>query len=244
MNKTAKLTILIAALMSLAAMAAVECGKDSGPIGPPGAGSGARFHHTRAEVAISHLPRLNEPFTLSGTFTALRDHADVELWLSGGSYLDGEDRWHGPMAEGEVRTLTATFAFVKEGNYSASARAWAPVPSGPQLDRARAISLNVNRDRGRLGHAARNVPVFSWGSGDAQTVDTGRPYLIETALALNTSDQPRIEFLRSWADVERLQAQGLLPSELRYRWRNLRPDLFSKTFLLVYWDALRPRRAI
>ena len=38
-----------------------------------------------------------------------------------GVYLDGEDRWHGPMKLGEERTLSATFAVVTRGNYTVSA---------------------------------------------------------------------------------------------------------------------------
>ena len=239
MSKAAPWVKTLPFLMALALLGLAACGKDAAPIGPPGAGGGARFLHTRPEVSISHMPKLNEPYTVTGIFTALKDNSDVELWLEAGVYLDGEPEWHGPMTEGEVKTLSATFVFLTEGNHVALAEAYSP-STVPSRHDSIPINMHVTKESGRLGGVIGKSRGYSFGPGDPPIALAGDAFVVETTLALNTSDRPRVEFLQSRDDVERLQAEGLFPQKLRYRWRTIDWLDFSKFFAIAYFDALRP----
>lgn len=85
--------------------------------------------------------------------------------------------------------------------------------------------------------------VISWKAGDPPTALAGHRHIVDTALALNATVEPRIEFLQSWEDVARLQEAGLFPRELRYEWYLLNPFAvdFSKSFLVAFFDALQPQ---
>ena len=235
-NKPA-LTAILAAV-AIVAMALVACG-DGAPIlgGPGGASGGGEPTYFDIEVSISHLPKLNEPFTVTAKLTPIdEDETDAELWLNvtGAVYLDGEDRWHGPLKLGEEKTISATFAVVTEGNHTASA-----VANSTDLFALQAAVPPVwfhttagGSEPGRVsGRAHLAVP------GE---VAAGRVDIVETSLLLNASESPRIEFIQSKDDVARLQADGMFPQELRYRWRGLDRFDFSEAFLIAYFDGQRP----
>ena len=231
--------------MALLLLALAGCG---GSIGVLGAGSGARVRNVSPEIKVSHLPKLNEPFTVTGKFTALKKLDDVDLWLEAGRYgvyLDGEAQWHGPLVEGEARTLTATFAFVSEGNKAIGAQAASKLEglggTGIWGDDSLPIFLRVTNASGVEGYElSRFGNGTSWKAGDLPIARAGHAHVVDTTLQLNSSDKPRIEFVQSWDDVKRLQDAGLFPAELRYRWRRLFDINFSKQFLVVYFDALQP----
>ena len=198
------------------------------------------------EVRISQLPKLNEPFTVTGKFTLIEaNEADVELWLSvpKGVYLDGEDRWHGPMKRGVERTLSATFAVVAQDNHRVYAYGYTDDPSvfGIVSQGTLPIRFHTTLDGSEPGYekTESRARVFSPGQ-EVREVYASHTRMVETALLLNTSESPRIEFVQSEDDVVGLQEEGLFPQELRYRWRWLARVDFSKVFLMVYFDQMRP----
>ena len=240
-NRAALATVLAA--VAIVAIALVACG-GSGPIfgGASGASGGDEPEYFEIEVSISHLPDLNEPFTVTAKLKPFEmDEADAELWLavSGGMYLDGEDRWHGPLKLGEEKVISATFAVVTEGNHAVGAAAnstdlFAHQTAVPPI-RFHITAEGTALGRGETESQAR---VFSPGD-EVREFGTGRLSIVDTALLLNTSETPRIEFVQSKQDVARLQEQGLFPKELRYGWRQLNNMDFSRVFLIVYFDRMR-----
>jgi hypothetical protein len=187
-------------------------------------------------LSVSHLPKLNEPFTVSATISpAHQDEEDAEIWIeiSGGAYLAGEDRWHGPLAQGEVKAVEATFVILSEGNHEISAAGFANRATGPfpgNFQRALpTINMNVTAAESRWG-LVPGTP-YAPESGD---IPAGHWIVNEAFLLLNTQAEPRLEFLTSDNDIDLLQRQGLLPSELRYQWRRLTWIDFSKQFLMLY----------
>lgn len=234
--------LMLGAVILLAA----ACNGNAGFAG--GASGGARFLYIQPEVSVSHLPRLYEPFIVTGKATAIKeDLADAELWLTAGGavFLDGEDRWHGPLKLGEEKTISATFAFVTEGNRDIAASAF---PGPPRFERRFSgipVSLYVTKSGSSWGVKLNQFGgVLSWKAGDPPTALAGHRLIEDTALALNTSVEPRVEFLQSWEDVARLQEAGLFPAELRYGWRMLNPNVvdFSRGFLVAFFDALQPEQ--
>lgn len=71
---------------------------------------------------------------------------------------------------------------------------------------------------------------------------TGRYEFTETALLLNDRPEPRIAVVTNTDDIKALQQQGLVPEQLRYRWRKLSRLDFSKQFAIVYWDGRQDSR--
>jgi hypothetical protein len=63
----------------------------------------------------------------------------------------------------------------------------------------------------------------------------GGPLVVDTASHLNKTGSSRIEFLDEPEDVAALQEAGLIPSELRYQWRELASIDFSKFALAAYF---------
>ncbi len=242
-------------------LSSLGCDKDSQPIGGVGASGARNIFHVQPQVLISHLPKLYEPFTVRGTFTALQDQGDSELWISvgvNGVYLDGEHQWHGPLKKGDVKTLTATFAFVKGGNHTVLAHASSAVQASefttPAAEAPTAtdasdprwqenslpVNLYVTEDSQRLGLELIRGSSYSWKAGDPPRADAGVGVVV-TDQAVNASDVPRIEFVQGREDIKRLQEEGLLPAELRYQWRAFLGGVdFSKKFVVVYFDALWP----
>ena len=220
----------------------------SGPIsggasGPSGGGAGAP-EFFRIEVWMSHLPDLNEPFTVTAKLKAFEmDESDAELWVavSGGVYLDGEDRWHGPLKVGEEKVISATFAVVTEGNHAVGAAASTERYSQRWGQSASNIRFHTTAEGSELGYEERGPQARAFGQGQAvREVGAGRLHIVDTTLLLNTSQDPRIEFVQSKEDVARLQEQGLFPKELRYRWRQLNNVDFPRVFLIAYFDRMRP----
>ncbi len=233
-------------LLALAAIALAfaSCGRPAIPPGVPGAASGPVKGNFDIQVSVDRLPRLNEPFTVTGKFTPMRaDEPDAELWLSvvsltdpWGIYLDGEDRWHGPLKLSETRTISATFAIVAEGNYTVVAAAHSSAP-GVYGEEPAFIRLNITAKSSAFEWKDDNQGGIIVSQGD---VPIGSSMVVDSALLLNTSAAPRIEFIQSHDDITRLQEEGLLPKELRYNWRDLARLDFSKVFLIAYFDAMRP----
>ncbi len=233
-------------LLALAATALVfaSCGRPAIPSGVPGAASGSVKGNFDIQVSVDRLPRLNESFTVTGKFTPMRaDEPDAELWLSvvsltdpRGIYLDGEDRWHGPLKLGETRTISATFAIVAEGNYTVVASVHSSAP-GVYVEEPAFIRLNITAESSAFEWKDDNQGGIVVSQGE---VPIGRSMVVDSALLLNTSAVPRIEFIQSPDDITRLQEEGLLPREFRYRWRDLARLDFSKVFLIAYFDAMRP----
>ena len=238
-NKPAFAVVLAA--VAIVAMALVACG-GGGPIfgGASGASGGGAPEYFDIEVSISHLPDLDEPFTVTAKLKSFEmDETDAELWMavSGAVYLGGEDRWHGPLKLGEEKTISATFAVVTEGNHSAEALAnstdlWA-------FQDAR-VRFHTTAAGSELGHQQSGPQARAIVPGEVLEVGVGGLRIVDTSLLLNTSATPRIEFVQSQDDVARLQADGLFPKELRYRWRQLNHMDFSRVFLIVYFDQMRP----
>ncbi len=214
----------------------------SQPGGPPGASGPAVLEDFKIEVSIDHLPKLNEPFTVTGKFTPIKkDEEDAELWIGvvslaspWGIYLDGEDRWHGPLKLGETKTLAAIFAVVAEGNYDAGAAAYSTARTGQE---AIPVHFTVTAESSSFGwkdNSQSGISIAAKGE-----VPVGRNVVVDSALLLNTSPFHRVEFIQSKDDIVRLQAEGLLPKELRYSWRELLRFDFSKVFLIAYFDAMK-----
>lgn len=221
------------------ALALMACGRG----GPGGAAGGGEPRYFDIEVSVSHLPDLNEPFTVTAKLTATEmDEADAELWMNvtGAVYLDGEDRWHGPLKLGEEKTVSATFAVVTEGNHAASAAANSTDLFGHQTA-VPPVWFHTTAEGSALGRGETesDTRVFVPGQ-EVREVGAGRLSIVDTALLLNTSDAPRIEFVQSESDVVALQEEGLFPKELRYSWRQLNHMDFSRVFLIVYFDQMRP----
>ncbi len=57
-------------------------------------------------------------------------------------------------------------------------------------------------------------------------------------MPLNKFDEPRVEVIESKDDIQRLQAEGLVPQELRYQWRWLPTVRYEDDFVLAYYGAL------
>ena len=78
-----------------------------------------------AELNLSHAPALYEPTTLTFTFGIKPDrpqHFDnLDAWVDfplGAVWLGGDTlRWRGDLVRGKDVTLTATVAFIEEGNW-------------------------------------------------------------------------------------------------------------------------------
>ena len=225
-------------------LALVACGR-GGPIlgGPGGAASGGEPAYFNIEVSISHLPDLNEPFTVTAKLTSIEmDEADAELWIavSGSVYLDGEDRWHGPLKLGEQKIISATFAVVTDGNHTVSALANSTDLFAHQ-SAVPPIRFHTTAEGPVLGREESGPQVrVSVPGEELREVLAGNVRLVDTALLLNTSETPRIEFVQSKGDIVKLQEQGLFPKEFRYRWRQLNNMDFSRVFLIVYFDKMRP----
>ena len=236
-----------AAIVAVVALALVACGRD-GPIfgGAPGAASGGGApEYFEIEVSISHLPDLNEPFTVTGTITPTdEDETDAEMWIvvTGAAYLDGEDRWHGPLKMGEKKTISATFAVVTEGDHAAGAAVFSSEKSGQRwVQESPTIRFHTTAEGSDLGRAESGPQARAIGQGQAvREVGAGRLHIVDTALLLNTTEDPRIEFVQNKEDVARLQDQGLFPKELRYQWRLINNIDFARVFLIAYFDRMRP----
>ena len=210
-NKPA-FTVVLAAV-AIVAMALVACGRD-GPIsgGASGASGGDEPEYFEIEVSISHLPDLNEPFTVTAKLKPFEmDEADAELWLavSGGVYLDGEDRWHGPLKVGEEKVISATFAVVTEGNHTAEALANSTDLEAHQT--ARPIRIHTTTEGSELGHEESGPQARAIDPGqEIQEVYAGLAGVTDTTLLPNTSETPRIEFVQTKDDVVKLQEQGVV----------------------------------
>jgi hypothetical protein len=241
------LTAIAVALLAIAGCKPVPA---SAPTSVPQPGAGFQgtartsvpivHENFKIEVSVSHLPKPNESFTLIGKFTPMKqDEADAELWIhvEGGVYLDGEDRWHGPLKLGEEKVISATFALVTEGKHEINAAAYS-------TDRVREEGIPIlvlttigSSEWYQGAKPGQGPPAPIIAAGD---VPAGHNTVVETAMLLNDSSEPIIEFIQRPSDIVRLQEQGLLPKELRYRWRKLGTLDFSKHFLIAYFDSKRP----
>lgn len=195
------------------------------------------------QVSISHLPSLNETFTVTASARAAKgDEDDAELFInvSGGVYLAGEDRWHGPLKLGESKTIQATFAMVIEGNHNITAIAYS---QNGRRSISAPILVYLTETTSKWRAVATNCCVTLTVEGSTpEFVSIGRHEFTETALLLNDRLEPRIAVVTSADDIKALQRQGLIPEQLRYRWRKLSRLDFSKQMALLYWDGRQDSR--
>jgi hypothetical protein len=233
-----KLVVYAGMALFLVALMLMGCWRSGGM---PGAGAPADRVNITPEVSISHLPKLYEPFTVTGKFRAAeKDEEDAEVWIAvkGAVYLDGEDRWHGPLKKGEEKVLSARFAMVTEGNHEVGAVAAKQKRHG--APEGTVIVLYVTSKESQVGWKDTGEGIGALGPNDPPIIAGGPTLVTETALALNSFQSPRIEVLQGPEDIARLQAEGALPAELRYQWRLVGATDFSQQLLLVVFDELRP----
>jgi hypothetical protein len=196
------------------------------------------------DVTISNLPELGKPFSVTARFAPTHQaEQDAELWITvdGGAYLDGEDRWHGPLGLHEVKTLTATFVIHTEGNHTVVAQAFVDGPPdrwvrGLQTS-SPPIQVSVGADASHIGI---DLKYSGQPSGVSRTVFDGPTLITDTALLLNNNDKRSVEVIDDPGDIERLQTAGLFPAEMRYSWRRLHSYDFSKGFLIAYFGSAKP----
>jgi hypothetical protein len=233
-----KLVVYAGMALFLVALMLMGCWRSGGV---PGAGAPADRVNITPEVSISHLPKLYEPFTVTGKFRAAeKDEEDAEVWIAvkGAVYLDGEDRWHGPLKKGEEKVLSARFAMVTEGNCEILAMAEKQGRLGRTYS---TVQLSVTTQGGELGWRDTDGGVFSYGKDYLPFLMRGATLVTDTALALNNQPTSQVEILKEPADIVRLQTEGLSPTDLRYQWREIvARDYFSKGMLIAAFDVLRP----
>ena len=169
-NKAMRLVKLLPVVVVVSLLLVTACVRDDKV--PPVAFANPRSAFDM-KVTLAKAPLLYEPVTVAVEVSPKsvgRD--DVEVWLSLPRHavlLDGETAWHGPLYPGDTKTLTATIAFLKEGNTYVGVQAEYPSPEHRpnRLVGSAYLDLNIGKTSSRSERVKEEyVQRVSWLGND------------------------------------------------------------------------------